>query len=203
MLDVHVPQTTHTWKDFFIHVGTICVGLLIAVSLEQTIEYFYHIHQRSELEEQLRTESELNKMTREMSVAAYDARLKLLLAIRMDVDKMLATHGKADLPFRVLTYPPRGHGLPGAGPLPPAGPAYDSAKADGRIALLSHESTLRYDVVNLEMTQFAQDDLASSEAADRRAAFAQQFADPQLLAKPELSRMNDAQLMEYRGLLMA
>jgi len=28
MLDVHVPHPTHTWKDFFIHVGTIVVGLL-------------------------------------------------------------------------------------------------------------------------------------------------------------------------------
>jgi len=29
MLDVHPPHSpTHTWKDFFIHVGTIVVGLL-------------------------------------------------------------------------------------------------------------------------------------------------------------------------------
>jgi hypothetical protein len=32
MLDVHPPhEAAHTWKDFFIHVGTICVGLLIAI----------------------------------------------------------------------------------------------------------------------------------------------------------------------------
>lgn len=30
---------------------------------------------------------------------------------------MLATHGEADVPFRVLTYPPGGHDLPGAGPM--------------------------------------------------------------------------------------
>jgi hypothetical protein len=48
MLDVHMPHATHTWKDFFIHVGTICVGLLIAVGLEQLVE---HIHQRFELRE--------------------------------------------------------------------------------------------------------------------------------------------------------
>ena len=39
MLDVHPPQSaTHTWKDFFIHIATICIGLLIAVGLEQTVE---------------------------------------------------------------------------------------------------------------------------------------------------------------------
>ena len=47
MLDVHPPHTpTHTWKDFFIHIATIVIGLLIAIGLEQTVEYFHH---RSEL----------------------------------------------------------------------------------------------------------------------------------------------------------
>ncbi len=45
MLDVHPPhEAAHTWKDFFIHVGTICVGLLIAIGLEQTVEFFHHRH---------------------------------------------------------------------------------------------------------------------------------------------------------------
>jgi len=35
MLDVHPPHaSTHTWRDFFIHIATICIGLLIAVDLE-------------------------------------------------------------------------------------------------------------------------------------------------------------------------
>jgi tetratricopeptide (TPR) repeat protein len=43
MLDVHPPhEAAHTWKDFFIHVATICVGLLIAVGLEQTVEWLHH-----------------------------------------------------------------------------------------------------------------------------------------------------------------
>jgi len=60
MLDVHVPHPTHTWKDFFIHVGTICVGLLIAIGLEQTVEYFHHQHQLHRFEEALRKESDLD-----------------------------------------------------------------------------------------------------------------------------------------------
>ena len=39
MLDVHAPhEAVHTWKDFFIHLATISVGLLVAVGLEQTVE---------------------------------------------------------------------------------------------------------------------------------------------------------------------
>src|ERR1700734_2390481 len=38
-LDVHAPhQSVHSWRDFFVHIATIAVGLLIAVGLEQTIE---------------------------------------------------------------------------------------------------------------------------------------------------------------------
>jgi tetratricopeptide (TPR) repeat protein len=49
MLDVHPPhQATHTWKDFFIHIATIVIGLLIAVGLEQTVEWLHH---RSEVRE--------------------------------------------------------------------------------------------------------------------------------------------------------
>ena len=46
MLDVHPPHSaTHTWKDFFIHIATIVIGLLIAVGLEQGVEYMHHRHQ--------------------------------------------------------------------------------------------------------------------------------------------------------------
>ena len=39
MLDVHTPhEPIHTRKGFFIHIATICVGLLIAVGLEQSVE---------------------------------------------------------------------------------------------------------------------------------------------------------------------
>jgi hypothetical protein len=62
MLDVH-PQheAAHTWKDFFIHIATIVVGLIIAVGLEQTVEAIHHHHQRRELEENLHRDGELNR----------------------------------------------------------------------------------------------------------------------------------------------
>ena len=58
VLDVH-PQheAAHSWKDFFLHIATICIGLLIAIGLEQTVEAVHHRHQRHELEQQLRAET--------------------------------------------------------------------------------------------------------------------------------------------------
>ncbi len=61
MIDVHAPhETVHTWKDFFIHVATICVGLLIAIGLEQSVEAIHHHFQVKEARERIREELEVN-----------------------------------------------------------------------------------------------------------------------------------------------
>jgi len=58
MLDIHPAQhAASTWRDFFIHIATIVLGLLIAVGLEQTVEYFNHQHQRRELIEDVQAEA--------------------------------------------------------------------------------------------------------------------------------------------------
>jgi hypothetical protein len=62
MLEVHAPhESIHTWKSFFIHIATIVIGLLIAVALEQTVEFFHHRHQLRETRESLRAEHEDNQ----------------------------------------------------------------------------------------------------------------------------------------------
>lgn len=62
MLEVHPPHAVvHTWKDFIIHIATIAVGLLIAIGLEQTVEYFHHRHQLREARQQLSGEFDGNR----------------------------------------------------------------------------------------------------------------------------------------------
>jgi hypothetical protein len=59
MLDVHPPHApTHTWKDFFIHIATIVIGLIIAVGLEQSVEAIHRHHQRVELNASLHSDTE-------------------------------------------------------------------------------------------------------------------------------------------------
>ena len=49
MLDVHAPhESVHTWRSFFIHIAIITIGLLIALCLEKTVEFFHHRHQARE-----------------------------------------------------------------------------------------------------------------------------------------------------------
>jgi hypothetical protein len=62
VLDVHPPeQEIHTMKDFFLHLLTITVGLLIALGLENAAEAFHHRHQREQAEQTIRQELRENQ----------------------------------------------------------------------------------------------------------------------------------------------
>jgi hypothetical protein len=62
MLDVHPPHhAANSWRDFFIHIATIVVGLLIAVGLEQTLEYFHNRRGITKAREHIRAEVEVNQ----------------------------------------------------------------------------------------------------------------------------------------------
>jgi hypothetical protein len=61
MIDVHAPhQATHTWKDFLIHMSAICLGLLLAIGLEQTVELSHHHHQVTDTRRALEDEKQEN-----------------------------------------------------------------------------------------------------------------------------------------------
>ena len=57
MLDVHVPHGKMIGvKDFFLHLLTIVIGLLIALGLEGWVEYEHHRHVAHQAEDGLRAE---------------------------------------------------------------------------------------------------------------------------------------------------
>ena len=84
MLDVHPPEhTPHSWRDFFVHMGTICLGLLIAIGLEQSVEAVHHQHELRELRGSLREDYEktLRDCDRfDVYVRASDSHTALLTA---------------------------------------------------------------------------------------------------------------------------
>ncbi len=62
MIDVHAPEHRISGKrDFFLHLFTITVGLLIALGLENAAEAWHHRHQRQEAEETIQRELLYNK----------------------------------------------------------------------------------------------------------------------------------------------
>jgi hypothetical protein len=62
VLDVHPPhEPMHGWRDFFLHLTTITIGLLIALSLEGLVEWQHHRHLVHEAEASLRQEIQSNQ----------------------------------------------------------------------------------------------------------------------------------------------
>ena len=61
MLDVHpAHHAATTWRDFLVHIATIVLGLLIAIGLEQTVEFFHHRNELADTREALRRERQSN-----------------------------------------------------------------------------------------------------------------------------------------------
>ena len=93
MLDIHAPhEATHTWKGFFIHIATIVVGLLIAIGLEQAVEYLHHRHQAREMAELLRQESSNNR-----EVATFDIEIadQIIAAIETNIEALKSARTNA------------------------------------------------------------------------------------------------------------
>ncbi len=62
MIDVHPPhEPIHGWRDFLLHLATITIGLLIALSLEGLVEWQHHRHLVHEAEASLSTEIKSNE----------------------------------------------------------------------------------------------------------------------------------------------
>jgi len=61
MLDIHPARhAANTWRDFFIHIATIVVGLMIAVGLEQAVEHMHDLKRVAETRSALETERLIN-----------------------------------------------------------------------------------------------------------------------------------------------
>lgn len=61
MLDVHAPnESMHGWRDFLLHLTTITIGLLIALSLEGLVEWQHRRHLVHDAEASLHAEIKSN-----------------------------------------------------------------------------------------------------------------------------------------------
>jgi len=197
VIDVHAAHGgAHTWKDFWIHLGTITLGLLIAIGLEQSVEKLHQAHERRQLEADLRDEATKNQVIMGRDITYIDARMMWLLARRRDVDLIRTSHGKTQVPYR-----------PWAGFNPhypfhlPSTAVWDAAKEGALVNLLPKEETRLYTIFYSQYDHLVAVTSDYSLVDSQLSAFEAQFADglPPLI--PDVSRMNSAQLDKYAELL--
>jgi hypothetical protein len=130
MIDVHPPHApTHTWRDFFIHIATICIGLLIAIALEQSVETIHRHHQRQELLEQLDAEHRQILKDATDSAASDETFLNWYAGHIASLQAVITQH-------QPYAAPPR----PAIGNYSlPADPVWRAAKASGLTSLLPQQ----------------------------------------------------------------
>jgi len=197
-MEVHPPHGgIHSWRDFWIHLGTITVGLLIAISLEQSMEWMHRVHERHVLQGELRDEGDENVKAVQVDIERLRFWRTGMVARRKDVQQMIASGGKLKLPFRMI--PPRG-----AVALPSES-TWDSAKASGKVALLpdyqSDVYSFLYQENELLKTQFESIFMLSSEKLVFERGFDAKFADSGEDGTPDMASMSVEQLKEYSDIL--
>ena len=203
VIDVHAPQGgIHTWKDFWIHLGTIALGLLIAIGLEQTVEYFHHLHQRHQLEADLRTELEVNH--RRLAVNQSTGRIvhTWLVALRDEVDRMRDSGGKLKLPYIPAPKidPETKQPLPGS--IQPTEAAWTTAKESELVGLLPRDEAEIYSRLEIQYDYLISAIDADSQSRNDLAAFETRFKPSGIGSDaPDVARMTTQDLNEYSMLL--
>jgi len=153
MIDVHAPhETTHTWTDFFIHIGTIAVGLLLAIGLEQAVEALHHQHERDELIVAMRAEAQNNRPVFENTISRNVERLAWGRSLVAALTQATPKNGMVDVI------------LPPHQPIPaapnPARATWTIAKTNGKAALLPDNLAELYDRLDYEAELEQQADAA-------------------------------------------
>jgi hypothetical protein len=160
MIDVHAPhEATHTWTDFFIHIATIVLGLIIAVGLEEAVEYVHHRHQVREAREQLRSELENNHEALRINIFELLIHEKNL---RDDLGVLhrLRTHSFAPGDRLLLTRPLRIF----------TDAAWKNAVESGTTAYLAAGERNAYSLDYLQQDRFSSEVEESHSALDKAAA---------------------------------
>jgi hypothetical protein len=140
MIDIHPPQhAAITRRDFFIHLGIVVLGILIAIGLEQTVEYFHHRHQLADLRHSLQHEHDTSAIDADGTLRSLNYRLSIVNTRIAQVEQAIQTR-------KPLPPPPAEHYTLG---LRPVDPIWKAAKASNLIAVMPQEDVEAYSAIDL------------------------------------------------------
>jgi hypothetical protein len=185
-MEVHPPEhPIFTWKQFFIHMATVCLGLLIAIGLEQSVESIHRAHERRDLREALYVESE-QIVTDSLSTRQLLDDLRLRINIRIAQLSALRDNRPA---------PPAPKFEHSRGGDRPNDPIWQAAKTSNSAALLSRDELTVYGEVSAICGTTSSDFDAAAVATRGANAYASRFggnaftADLAHASKPEMQEM--------------
>lgn len=135
-MEVHPPEhAIHNWRDFFIHIGTITIGLLIALGLEALVEQQHHRHLVHTAEANLHTEVRNNRQQLAADEHFLDTSQQQLQAGLASLEAVKAHKPGAD--FKSAWWEWDG----------PSFAAWDTARDSGALALMDLQHVQSFAVV--------------------------------------------------------
>jgi len=148
-MEVHPPHhAIGSWREFFVHMATIVLGLLIALGLEQVAEGLHNRHLRHELQENMRAEAERNVR---ILTTHLDVNLPQLVWYRSVLKVARTTPAKAGLLDIVLPPPPED--AFNAGMVAPERNVWPVALTSGAMALLPESTAQMYSRVDFQAAE--------------------------------------------------
>lgn len=135
-MEVHPPEHgIHSLRDFLVHMGTITLGLLIALGLEALVEQAHHRHLLHTAEENLRNELHVNR-----ALLASDS--SALRVTQGHLERELAALEAAQARHPELPEEPIHWEWNG-----PQSAAWDTARDGGAISLMPYEQAAGFALV--------------------------------------------------------
>jgi len=174
----HRPKPVHGWGELAREIAIIVVGIIIAIGLEQTVEFFHHNHQREELEAALQRDGKAN--TTYLKDDMLDA--EVIVDWAQSQAEAVERAGPTG-PLILRRKPDAGIGAPDAGVWP-------SAKASGLTNLLppSAQNWLEY------LAEEFNDTFTSSASATGRLYAGYAALDQDLVGRAAATRSGDLDL---------
>lgn len=193
VMEVHPPEhPIFTWKQFFIHMATICLGLLIALGLEQAVEAMHRRHQRAELVEAIQKDDQKSLADIPDEERDLKAHFDWLDARMEQVRSAMATGSP-------ITFIPQ---VQGPVHSIPAEPAWEAAKTSNMVDVLSQSDIKAYSEIDSLLATFNKSyDEGLDTAVLHRTAFEEQFCPSADCKGMDFSRASHADLVQYLTLL--
>src|SRR5436190_19503290 len=132
-MDVHPPHgSVHTWRDFFVHLTIITLGLLIALGLEGVVELVHDRHLLHHAEANLRSELQQNRTilaNDEKSLDGSEKELETYFGLLIAFKKDHRGRGENSLNWEWNG---------------PSSAAWDTARNTGAVALMDYAAAQNY-----------------------------------------------------------
>ena len=183
----------HQWRDFWVHLGTITAGLLIAISLEHTVAGLHRLHQRHVLQHDLHAEAERNEQILAHDIDVFQREKNYFTALRSNLDALHRGPGAAPLP----ALPARASEDPF---LPSAG-AWTSARDSSQLSLLPREQASIYEELYAQRDFLQQAVFDWFHSSDETESFLSNTQALDATSHLDLAQLTPAQKAQYSELL--